>query len=103
VNQETKWNDNWRPVYSLWRHGGWYVSTVRYLGGAVGCVSNNYPDKKWRIVCDDRRKGGLNQAGDFTFPTRDAAARAEYAIVQAQNKAQSQVPGADNLHGQPQA
>lgn len=61
--------------YSKWRHGGWYVHTVRYPNGAIGCVSNNYPDKKWRIACDDRRNV------DFTFPTREAAANAELELV----------------------
>jgi hypothetical protein len=72
----------WVPVYSKWRHGGWYVSNLRYPAGHVGCVSNNYPDKKWRIVCDDRRSA-LGEPGDFTFASRDAAARAEYQLVQA--------------------
>ena len=31
----------WEAQYSKWRHGGWYVTNVRYIGGAVGCVSNN--------------------------------------------------------------
>jgi hypothetical protein len=73
-------NKDWNPVYSKWRHGGWYVHGVRYPNGACGCVSNNYPDKKWRIACDDRRKT-LGGEGDFTFPTRDAAAKAEFDLV----------------------
>ena len=68
--------------YSKWRHGGWYVDNVRYPSGACGCVSNNYPDKKWRIVCDDRR-GELGAEGDFTFPSRDAAAKAEQELIEA--------------------
>lgn len=64
------------PQYTRWRHGGWYVSNVDYPSGAIGCVSNNYPDKRWRIVCDDRLYE-LNEPGDFTYPSRDAAARAE--------------------------
>ena len=40
--------------FSRWRHGGWYVHTARYPSGAIGCVSRNYPDRKWRIVCDAR-------------------------------------------------
>jgi hypothetical protein len=67
--------------YSKWRHGGWYVHNIRYPSGACGCVSNNYPDRKWRIVCDDRRQD-LGAPGDFTFPSRNAAARAELALVQ---------------------
>ena len=72
--------EEWTPIYSRWRHGGWIVHNVQYPGGACGCVSNNYVDKKWRIVCDSRRKG-LNEPGDFTFPSRDAAARAERELV----------------------
>lgn len=70
----------WQPQFEKWRHGGWYVMNVTYPSGACGCVSNNYPDKKWRIACDDRRLN-LGEPGDFTFPTRDAAARAELELV----------------------
>ena len=66
--------------YSRWRHGGWYVSGIRYPSGACGCVSSNYPDKKWRIVCDDRRQA-LNEPGDVTFGSREAAARAEQVLA----------------------
>lgn len=65
--------------YSPWRHGGWYVGAVRYPSGACGCVSRNYPDKKWRIACDERP---FETAP--TFPNRDAAARAEQALALAQ-------------------
>lgn len=68
----------WIPVYSRWRHGGWYVDNLQYPSGAVGCVSNNYPDHKWRIACDDRPEAHER----YTFPTRDAAAYAEYELVQ---------------------
>lgn len=64
----------WNPSYSRWRHGGWYVNNVRYPNGAVGCVSRNYPDGQWRIVCDSRDP-------QPTFPSRDAAARAEKALA----------------------
>lgn len=67
----------WQPRFSRWRHGGYYVGNVSHLNGGCGCVSNNYDDKKWRIVCDERRGNRLNEPGDFTFPSRDAAARAE--------------------------
>lgn len=70
------------PQYSPWRHGGWYVNNVMYPSGACGCVSNNYPDKKWRIACDDRRNE-LGGQGDYTFKSRDAAARAEFELVNA--------------------
>ena len=61
-------------LYSPWRDGGWYVNNVRYPSGAAGCVSRNYPDKKWRIVCDKRET-------QPTFKTRDAAAAAEFALA----------------------
>jgi len=70
---------NWEPSYSKWRHGGWYVNNT-YPSGGCGCVSNNYDDNKWRIVCDPRR-GRLGEPGDFTFKTRDEAARAERALI----------------------
>jgi len=72
----------WKPIYSKWRHGGWYIHNLRYPSGACGCVSNNYPDKKWRIACDDRRVE-LGGKGDFTFKSRDAAARAEFDLANA--------------------
>lgn len=63
-----------RFTYSRWRHGGWYVQEVRYPSGACGCVSRNFPDGKWRIVCDSR-------PDPPTFPNRDAAARAEFHLA----------------------
>lgn len=63
--------------YTPWRHGGWYVGNVRYPNGAVGCVSRNYPDKRWRIACDARQ-------GDQTYRTRDEAARAEQVLALSQ-------------------
>jgi hypothetical protein len=65
-------------AYSRWRHGGWYVNNVRYPDGSVGCVSRNYTDKKWRIVCDPR---GFDVAP--TFRSRDEAAAAEWKIATA--------------------
>jgi hypothetical protein len=62
--------------YSPWRHGGYYVDNVHYPSGAVGCVSNNFHDGKWRIVCDSRM-------GDHTYPTRHAAALAEWHLTEA--------------------
>ena len=67
------------PHYDRWRHGGWYVTNVRYASGACGCVSRNYEDGKWRIVCDERNYGEAQQ----TYPNRDAAARAERALADA--------------------
>jgi len=68
----------WTPTYSPWRHGGWYVDNVHYPSGAVGCVSRNYADRKWRIVCDPRP---FETAP--TFRNRDAAARAERELAAA--------------------
>lgn len=65
-------SDNWTPDYAPWRHGGWYVLNVHHPNGGCGCVSRDYPDRKWRIVCDPRP--GSHQR---TYATRDAAARAE--------------------------
>lgn len=67
---------SFEPEYESYRHGGWYVMNVRYPSGAVGCVSRNYADKKWRIVCS------VDQ--DQTFPNRDAAARAEHDLALAE-------------------
>lgn len=72
--------EEWEPMFSPWRHGGWYVDNVRYASGAVGCVTNKACgpdgvfDGKWRIACDER-------AGDHTYRTRDDAARAERLIA----------------------
>ena len=71
---------DWQPSFSRWRHGGWYVTNVHYESGACGCISRNYPDGQWRIVCDDRRVN-IGEPGDITFKSRDAAARAEYALA----------------------
>lgn len=65
-----------RITYSPWRHGGWYTS-IRYPSGACGCVSRNYADRKWRIVCDSRQP-------QPTYPNRDAAALAELELAQAE-------------------
>lgn len=68
--------DDWTPSYSPWRHGGWYVDNLRYPSGAVGCVSRNYEDKKWRIACDPRPFEEQQ-----TFKNRDEAARAERDLI----------------------
>jgi hypothetical protein len=73
-------------TYSKWRHGGWYVKEVRYPSGAVGCVSRNYEDHKWRIVCDPRPFEERP-----TFKTRDAAAEAEMQLAIAETD--EHVPG----------
>lgn len=73
----------WKPSYSQWRHGGFYVTNIQDPNGATGCVSNAYGDGKWRIVCDPRRCA-LNEPGDHTFDSRDAAALAERGLVRQQ-------------------
>jgi hypothetical protein len=65
---------DFEPQYEWWRHGGWLVLGVRHKNGGVGCVSRNYPDRKWRIVCDSR-------GDEHTYKNRDEAARAEYALT----------------------
>lgn len=67
-------------TYSRERNSGWYVHEVRYASGAVGCVSRNYGDRRWRIVCDPRE---FDVAP--SFDTRDEAAAAEFRLVQALN------------------
>jgi hypothetical protein len=71
----------YRPtiIYSRWRHGGWYVAGVRNPGGACGCVSRNYEDHRWRIVCDPRPFEERP-----TFKTREEAATAEWHLANAQ-------------------
>ncbi len=67
---------DFKPAYSRWRHGGWYVHNVNYPSGAIGCVSRNYSDGKWRIACDPRPF-----EDQPTFATRDDAAFAEYQLA----------------------
>jgi len=74
--------DNWVPEYAPWRHGGSYVTNVGYISGHSGCVSRNFPDRKWRIVCDPRP---FEQQP--TFRTRDEAAHAERAIARSPERA----------------
>lgn len=93
VGSRTTWRDAYEIAerlgyvdafeYEAWRHGGWYVSNVRYPSGAVGCVSRQMvnpatekPDRKWRIACDTRE-------GDHTYRDRDEAARAERDLIAA--------------------
>lgn len=79
----------WEPVFSKWRHGGWYVDNVRYPSGAVGCVSNNFADGKWRIVCGPH---------DLTFSTRSDAAKAE-RILASVIKTETETESADGSQG----
>jgi hypothetical protein len=74
---------SWQATYEPWRHGGWYVTNVRYPSGAVGCVSRNYGDRKWRIACDPRDGSFPGGPNDHTYPSREAAARAERDIAAA--------------------
>lgn len=69
--------------YDHWRHGGWYwfADGMRWPNGGCGCVSRQMlnpktykADRKWRIACDPRSK-------DHTYPSRDAAAQAEWALM----------------------
>lgn len=76
--RETAAQGRWTPTFERWRHGGWYVTNLTYPSGAVGCVSNNYPDKKWRIVCVGATPGSTE---DVTYRTRAEAAYAELALV----------------------
>jgi hypothetical protein len=75
--------EQWTPSFSSWRHGGWYVDNLRRAGGGCGCVSRNYPDRKWRIVCDPRNGSYPGGPNDHTYPSRVAAARAERELVAA--------------------
>jgi|HubBroStandDraft_6_1064221.scaffolds.fasta_scaffold751624_2 hypothetical protein len=76
-----------QPEYEPWRHGGWYVTNVHYPSGACGCVSRNYPDRKWRIV-------GHDEPGSITYATRDAAAKAENEIARVDRElAHAYAPG----------
>lgn len=75
--------DQWTPQYEPWRHGVWYVVNVRYPSGACGCVSSNFTDRKWRIVCDNRPGSWFGGPNDHTYPSRDAAARAERELASA--------------------
>lgn len=86
----------WTPSYSPWRHGGWYVGNVWYPSGAVGCVSRNYADRKWRIVCDSRPDAHER----FTYPNRDAAARAEYEMAERQTASVRELAGTLSDFGQ---
>lgn len=73
---EAQNSTTWQPEFSRWRHGGWYVDNLCYPSGAIGCVSNNYDDKKWRIACDPRP---FNEQP--TFKNRTDAAFAERELV----------------------
>lgn len=71
--------------YSRWRHGGWYVHGILYPSGAVGCVSRNYADQRWRIVCDPRPFEARP-----TFRSRGDAALAEWHLANAERQGDGQ-------------
>jgi hypothetical protein len=79
----------WAPQFEKWRHGGWYVTNIRYPSGAVGCVSRNYSDRRWRIACDNRPGSYPGGPNDHTYPSRDAAATAERELAGAMREARS--------------
>ena len=83
VTEAISEDPNWEPMFTRWRHGGWYVHGISHINGGCGCVSNNYEDGKWRVVCDPRRSA-LHEEGDFTFKTRNEAAHAERALIRDQ-------------------
>lgn len=68
--------------FTAWRHGGWYVHDIIYPNGGVGCVSRNFKDRKWRIVCHP-----APFEEQPTSRTRHDAALAEWHLVQALCKA----------------
>lgn len=69
--------EDWSPAYAVWRHGGYYVTNVRYPNGACGCVCRDN-DGRWWIACDSRV---LDE--QESYPSRDAAARAERDLIAA--------------------
>lgn len=72
--------------YEPWRHGGWYWWTSthdHWPEGGTGCVSRNYVDRKWRIVCDPREGSYPGGPNDYTYSSRKAAALAERELMKA--------------------
>lgn len=67
----------WIPQYEKWRHGGYYVTNLRYPDGAVGCVAK-LANGKWAIACPP-----YHGVEPLQFSTRDDAANAEFYIVKA--------------------
>lgn len=84
--EELAEDDDWVPMFSAWRKGGWYVWNIARPEGGCGCVSRNYADGKWRIVCDPRRDEP-GAPGDFTYASRTEAAKAERALIAEQARA----------------
>ncbi len=44
---------DWAPSFDPWRHGGYYVTNLRYPTGAVGCVAKVGARDQWSIACPD--------------------------------------------------
>ena len=70
--------DYWEPVFSPWRHGGSYVTNIRYPNGACGCIvsARHSTDGFFHIAC------GPEELTSIKFKTRRAAALAERAYVE---------------------
>ena len=71
-------NPAWKPAYSSWRNGGWYVNNLFYPSGAVGCIvsARHTEDGLFRIACDPRPAD--KQVG---YRTREAATYVERGMV----------------------
>ena len=41
VTEAISEDPNWEPMFTRWRHGGWYVHGISHISGGCGCVSNN--------------------------------------------------------------
>lgn len=74
IRRDAMAREDWKPLYSPWRHGGSYVTTIVYPNGAIGCIASakHTLSGKFEIACHP-------DAG--TFPTRRAAAFAEREIA----------------------
>lgn len=76
---EREFNHSSQGTRILKRH-----SDGTYSERGAACVSRNYPDRKWRIVCDPRP---FEQQP--TFKSRDEAAAAEWVLAHADKAAAS--------------
>ena len=70
--------EEWEPVFSPWRHGGSYVTNLRYPNGACGCIvsARHSDDGFFHIAC------GPRELTSIKFKTRREAAYAERAYVE---------------------
>lgn len=75
-------SQTWEPVFSKWRHGGSYVTNIRYPNGACGCIvsARHSVDGKFHIAC------GPESLTATPYNTRREAAFAEYEYVQSIHK-----------------